>query len=276
VGPTRRELARRRAAVLLARAVLPPGGTYVATEPAGDCHHLSQATQTVGNPDSVDLHRYAVAPGSAATLDQWVAAHLPAGSTAAGSGTAGRYGVTYEWDETFSWPTEGPVFQLEWLQVQLAQLNCPSGAPGGADEVGIRVDATVSYYPARPQDDYVAEGASEMTAVLTPEMNPGEPGGMRVVTHNRAVIAAIIRRIDAARTEPPGMFSCPIDTGGILTLTFRRAGASTPYATVVADATGCQTMTIRRDGRAVTPALEAGGFVSFVEQELHRSPPPLT
>lgn len=245
------------------------------SEPTGSAHRLSRPFFLPATSTVVDVHRFAVVPGMASAAVKWLDGHPPRGSTALSSGGIATGGTRTISEVMFSWPTKGAVIEAEWLQVQAVQLMSPDAAGAGTSALrtGLRIDATVEYYKPRPASTVVGRGATEMTVVLTPERLPGHAPGARATTHDARTIAAVIAAFNRAHFEPIGMTSCTVSMGGVMTLQFRRSSGGAPYATVVADAVGCQTMEIVRHGRPVAPLLAGVGFVRFVEHELHMHVP---
>lgn len=266
--PTRRDLALRDAESLIGRVELPPGSHAVSRPPAG-AKALAQPALRIAALHYVMVHRFAVVDESPSSVLAWFKSHVPAGSTASGNGQSGRWGTVTSWFDTFSWPTPGRFFRDRAAEVEIAPLR---GAP---DRAAVRVDAQVVYAPRRPATDRIAAGAAVLTATLAPQMNPGEPGGAAATTSNPREIAAIERWVNHALPVANVTISCPLDTGGILTLQFRRSAHAAPYATVTADSTGCELLTIAHGKVVEKPGLEGGGFVSFVERELGMHPKPV-
>jgi hypothetical protein len=269
----RRRLALTEAHRLVALLRLPGGSRYVVEEPAGDRRLLAEPPSTVAQSDSVTAHRFALVPGAAPQVRNWVAAHRPAGSRLDGTGTgmSGKYRppVDDSWQVTFSWPAVDQVLNLREMTVETVRLP-------GRDRTGLRVDVQVGWLRPRPADDSVAPGAGYLKADLGAEMNPGEPGAAHTATADRSVIGAIIRRINGASVLPEGSpHSCPADVGGVLTLQFSKTRTSPAYATVRASATGCQTIEVIRHGKAVQPVLDGSGFVAYVEKVLDMHPTPI-
>jgi hypothetical protein len=79
-----------------------------------------------------------------------------------------------------------------------------------------------------------------------------------------ATLRRIASLLDSLPVFPRGALSCPMDTGQGLKLTFGGAGGRT-LAVVVADQTGCSTVSITAGGKSL-PALAHGS--SFVRQVL--------
>jgi hypothetical protein len=256
---SRSELAERDAAHLLGLVRLPPGSKRVDSGPSGDGKLLSSPGETIGDPNLVDLHRFFVVAASATSLDAFVLSHRPLGSKRSGYGTGGVYGNTDQWFVSYSWPPVSTVLDSRTLVFSIA------GLPGNRS--GVRVDAEVTWLPAKPPGDLIPKGAKVLTAVLSDGLNPGESGHAPVTTTDPAKIEAIRDFINSLGVFPPGVRHCPAELGQNLTVSFAKSSDSAPFDVVVADASGCEGITVLRHGHAIQPGL-SGALVPFVEHEL--------
>jgi hypothetical protein len=92
-------------------------------------------------------------------------------------------------------------------------------------------------------------------------------------TTNVATIDAIIKHVNALPAPLSGTFSCPMDVGAKLTLSFYRHAAP-PYAVVVADPGGCGPVSIRdynadRTLKGTAAASGGAAFSSYVAARFH-------
>jgi hypothetical protein len=74
---------------------------------------------------------------------------------------------------------------------------------------------------------------------------------------NPEQIRAIAAAIDVLPIFPPGVTSCPMDTGAQMVLTFGEANGGTPLAVVTVDISGCDVVAMTVGGRT-EPALGGG------------------
>ena len=261
---SRRELARRNAARLLTLVRLPPGSKQLARAPSGDAQVLSSAAQSIGDPNLVDLHRFFVAPASAWKLYRYERSHPPPWSTSRGGhngfGTSNIYGNTNEWFVSYGWLPVNTLLDTRVLVISIAALP--------DHRSGIRVDAQVTWLPAKPAGDGIPGGAKVLTALLSSGMNPGEPGHAPVTTTEPAKIEAIRDFVNQLGVDPPGVRYCPVDFGQHLTISFRKQAHARPFAVVVADVAGCEEVQVQRFGHVAKPGLSGYGLVPFVEREL--------
>ena len=85
-----------------------------------------------------------------------------------------------------------------------------------------------------------------------------------MTTTNAKVVVKIRSLVNQLPVAFPGVMSCPMDNGELLTITFYRAKQSTPFAKVIAHRTGCGSVEVeqlRHDGTVVGRAADQGGSV---------------
>ena len=257
---SRRERALFDAARLLGSVRLPPGSQPRAHEPSGDDHLLRLAPQAPADPDLVDLHRFFVAPGGPNAVFAWVRRHVPDGAANRGYGTAGSQGITDEWFVEDDWPAVTTLLDSRTLLISIVAL------PGARS--GIRVDAEVTWLPAKPAGELIPSGATVLTAVLSHGLNAGQRGHKPVTTTDPTKIAAVRAFVNRLGVFPPGVSHCPADFGQFLTVSFRKSAGARPFAVVVADVAGCELVQVRRSGHVAKPGLSGFGLVGLVEHEL--------
>ena len=140
---------------------------------------------------------------------------------------------------------------------QLAARRSTLGFPGlghldrglQGHRSGIRVDAEVTWLPAKPAGDIVPEGAKVLTAVLSAGLNPGEPGPALVTTTDPEKIEAIRDFVNQLSVVAAGVRFCPADFGQHLTIASTRERPSQAFPVVVADVGGCEEVQVERGGQ---------------------------
>ena len=244
-SPSRPTQARSDARALLTKVVLPKAVVPVSKLPGG---LLSTPPQTPATPDLVDLHRLYVVGEPVATALAFVKAHQPAHTSVGTEGTSGTTTppITTEWFIGFSWPPVGSVLNSRQVLVSLAALS--------SNRTAIRLDAEVTWLPAKPAGDLIPPGPDLLRAELSRGLN-GEQGRGPTTTKDPAVIEAIRSRVNGLGVFPPGVMSCPADFGQELTLTFRWPASRHPAVVVTADVAGCQVVAVTRSGHEVQPEL---------------------
>ena len=237
LGPTnaqRHEVAVLEARHLLADMTLPSGSRGVArTNPAID-HSLRSMGAMSDDPDQVDVTRFYLVANGAWGLS-WLEGHVPTGGTVTGWGTGSAPGQPTSHTLTFSFATPPTLAQA---QLVYSMVIGPSG------ELGVRVDANVLWTPRKSPYSLVASGAVKVVVTVDRGLNVTRDRRTTVTVTSPATIDVIRSTINGAPVATPGVSSCPLDVGATMTLSFWRASASRPFATVVADPGGCGSVTV--------------------------------
>jgi hypothetical protein len=207
------------------------------------------ASQVPGTPDLVDKAEWFIAPGTPQSVLAWEAGHLSRRFTSSGGGTGSGPGFKV-WSQSFSLPDIPAVLDSRGLLVTVVQ---------DGDKTAIRVDAQVTWQPARPATERVPAAAHAVTVSMDVGMNQGGKQPPKPVTiTDPARVRALTALINGLAPFPPGMFSCPADFGAELVLTFR-AGPGTPgLAVATVDLAGCDGVDLTIGGKS-QPALAGPG-----------------
>ncbi len=238
LGPTnaqRAATAKLSARSLLALAPVPPGSRSMATWIAADGQELSGPMSRPAGPDQVDFTKFYLVPDAARSLD-WFHDVKIDGHVHSSWGTSGGPGSGNESEVAFSFSTTS-VLQQRMLEYSL--LPVPD------HQLEVRVDALVSYAARKSIYSIVAGGAVKVAIVVNRGDNVKGDRVSKYATTSTTTIDELITRVNDLPPAISGVLSCPADFGASLTLRFYRAGATTPYAVVVADPGGCGTVTIR-------------------------------
>ncbi len=249
-----RQRAEADAAAILASFVRPPGARRLPAAPDVAGGALKQPVQVPGTPDLVDDASWWLAPGQPQAVLAWEQAHLPRRFASTGSGTSYAGGVPTEWSDEFSLPAVPAVLNSRELIVQVVSA--------GHGQTAIRVDAQVTWLPAKPAAERVPAGAKSVTLREIPGLSGVKPPAPVTVT-NKAKVAKIAALAGALPVFPPGVYSCPADNGQSLMLTFRGAVGRT-LAVVEADATGCSTVSFTVGGKSLPTLWDGATFVRQV------------
>lgn len=126
---------------------------------------------------------------------------------------------------------------------------------------------------AKSRGSDIGSGATRIVVHVNRGLNATANRYSTYTTSDSAMIAAIIKRVDALPKAPPMGEMCPMDVGAKLTLSFSRHGAP-PYAVVVADPGGCGAVSIRdyNANDTLDGSATAGGgaaFSAYVGSQLH-------
>jgi hypothetical protein len=261
IAAARRRRARADAASLLGRVRLPAGAKQLAGEPAGDGGTLSRpATRPAAVSTLVDEHTWWRAPGSAASVLDYVNGHVPRGGKLVESASQGPSGGGLRSGyDGFVWPPVGRLLGSRQLLVQVTNL-----AGGGA---GVRVDAQVQWIIPRPVSERIPQGVHEVDITRGA---PGEAPTLEIKVVSPSNIRALVAMVNGLGIVQPGAYSCPSfspaepvvtfkflasDEGAVLASASQLAGVSEPT-------TPCDPMTFSIRGHARTALLGGARVVT--------------
>ena len=253
-----RQRATADAAQIIASFPRPPGAVRSrrTTSPL-----LTAPEELAVTPDVVTATQWWTARGQPTAVLAWVRAHIPAGFSLGGQGSGGynppgvRPGPepsiqhTETWFDQFSLPVVAGVLTERWLLVTVAA--------GRSGQTAIRVDAQVVWLPARSAAERIPPDARVVTVAPVFGLQPDkklEPLDPAFTVTNPAKVAGIAAAINGLTLFPPGMFSCPIDFGAEMRLTFRTSRRGPVVARVTAQYGGCGVVSVSIGGRSM-PAL---------------------
>ena len=223
---------------------------------------LTAPEELAATPDVVTATQWWTAPGQPTSVLAWVRAHVPAGFSLGGSGSGGYNqpgGVApvpepsvqhpYVWFDQFSLPVVSGVLIQRWLLVTVAAH--------GHGQTAMRVDAQVVWLPARPAGERIPPDARVVTVTPVFGLDPDkklEPLKPAFTVTDPAKVARIVAVIDSLAIFPPGTYSCPIDFGAEMRLTFRTSPGGPVVARLTAEYGGCGVVSVSIGGRSM-PAL---------------------
>ena len=240
---------------------LPAGAEQLAGEPAGDHGTLSRvASRPAATPTLVDEHSWWRVPGSAASVLDYVSAHVPRGGRLVESASQGpnRGGVVSGY-VGIAWPPVRGLLATRELLVQFTNLA------GGC--VGVRVDAQVQWIIPRPVSERIPHGVHEVDITRG---SPGQAPSLEVKVVAPEKIRVLIGMVNALGIVQPGAYSCPVyspsepvvrftflasDGGTVLASAAQLAGVSEPT-------TPCDPMTFSIRGHTRRPLLGGAAVVT--------------
>jgi hypothetical protein len=163
------------AARIIASFPVPPGSVPSARPPLPLLDAPAMGPQAT--PDVVTASRWWTASGQPQSVLAWVAAHVPAGFTLGGHGSAGtspglRFKTgqpqpevqhPYSWFDEFDLPVVPNVLTQRSLLVEVVR--------DGTSRTAIRVDAQVVWLPAKPAAGRMPSGATVVT--VAPQVGVG-------------------------------------------------------------------------------------------------------
>jgi hypothetical protein len=237
------------ATAILASFAVPKGARKLPAAPAVEDGALKTAGQAPETPDLVDKAEWFIAPGTPQSVLAWEAGHLPRRFSSSGIGTGSGPGFKV-WSQSFSLPDIPAVLDSRGLLVTVVQ---------DGDETALRVDAQVTWQPARPATERVPAAAHAVTVSMDIGMNQGGKQPPKPVTiTDPARVRALTALINGLALFPPGMFNCPADFGADLTLTFRAGPRAPGLAVATVDLAGCDGVDLTIGGKS-QPALAGPG-----------------
>jgi len=229
-GQTPQQFADVDATSILASFAVPPGAVRLPGAPSVGNGLLKQASYP-GTPDLVDDVEWWQAPGAPATVLGWETDHLPPRFSSGGTGS-GSNGNAFFWSDNFDLPAITGVLNSRGLEVEAVDA--------GGGKTDLRVDAQVTWIPARPASEVVPSAARAVTLSLLPNINVHTrlPGPVTIT--DPAQVRAIASLIDGLPEFPPGPYSCPAAFGDALVLTFRAQPGSPALAVATVALSGCE------------------------------------
>jgi hypothetical protein len=257
-----KQAARRDAARLLGRVVLPMSATPSAGEPAGDGHGLAGRGSFPAATRHVDRHGWWTIAEPMSAVYAFLRSHVPAGAHVDSYGGGGVPPYLYV---AYAFPPVGRVLGTRWLVVAVVGL--------GGGFTALRADAEVQWIVPRPGAERIPRFVRELDVTVGP---PHGAPSTRVSVVNRVMVARVAAWINGLATVQPGAWSCPSGSGDapVVTFTFRRAlgEAAVVRASQLASATEpttpCDPMTLTITGRRWTPLLGGAAVVRAAQRLL--------
>jgi hypothetical protein len=255
---TPKQRAENDAAQILAAFVPPPGATRLSAAPAD----LTQPVQTPGTPDLVDKAGWWQVPGNASGLLGWETRHLPHRFASTGAAVGDPPVGGYPMDASmFSLPPVPAVLDSRQLVVEVHY--------DGRGHTNIRVDAQVTWIPARSASERIPADASVVTIAHTMDMNTRTPAPKPVTITNPATVRRVAALINALPVSLPGTFHCPMDGGAALVLTFRAKAGGQALAVAHLATEGCQQVGLTIAGKPQPGLGQVGAGDSVATRVLH-------
>jgi hypothetical protein len=234
------------AAAILASFAVPPGARRLSGAPDS---LLKQPPMLPGSPDLVDDASWWQAPGAPQAVLAWERAHLPRRLALVGSSAAWGPETAAAWSDSFSLPPVPGVLNSRELVVEVT-------AAGGG-QTAVRVDAQVTWLPAKPATERIPSAARVVTITAIPGLGATGRTPAPVTTTDATVVRRIASLIDGLPVFPAGTYHCPVETGRALRLTFRATAGGPALAVATAALDGCGGVGLAVGG-AAQPGLSGG------------------
>jgi hypothetical protein len=224
--------AEQDAAAILAAFVPPSGARHLAAPPPG----LKSPSGLPATPDLVDKAGWWQVAGAPQQVLDLAKAHVPHRFTLSGWGTLDR-GAGPIWSDTFDLPAVPGVLLSRQLTVDATSA--------GSGQTAIRVDAQVIWVPARAPGERIPAGVTAVALSLSAGTNTRPPA---TVT-DQGTVSKLEALIDGLPRFPAGAYSCPMDDGDRLVLTFRAGRSGPARAVATVSLAGCEGVNLTVGGQ---------------------------
>jgi hypothetical protein len=208
----------RRAAVRdanqLLGGVVPPAGAVAGSSGTAIGAHARLLTAALA---SAVAYRTWIVPDDPASVLSFVQAHLPAGSTVVGTGSAG---MALTRSVIRSWPPVHGILDVRWLEIQV------SARPDGSTR--LYAEAQSQWVIARPKAEHIPAGVGEV------DITDGWPGQKPFLSRRltgRANVHRLVTLFNSLGIAQPVGINCPAErVAPIVEITFRARGAGAAVA----------------------------------------------
>jgi hypothetical protein len=201
----------------------------------------------IGTTDVATATRWWRVPGQPRAVLSWISAHLPAGFTAAGSGSSTSSDSSGALIESL-----GDAFALSPVPGVLPQRELVVTAMPYRGQTALRTDAQVAWLPARSAAERIPSGIRAVTVTPVFGFNP-DPRRDRLdhafTVTDPAKVARIVALADGLTIFPPGVRSCPADFGGAMRIAFLTRPGGPVLAWFTARYGGCGAVSVSIGGK---------------------------
>jgi hypothetical protein len=231
-----KQRAEADAAAILAAFVVPPGARKLPGAPPGQASQLKNIAGSSESPNWIDKAGFWQVKGDPQQVLAWTASHVGRSHTSLGPITylpvPGRPETV--WERDYVLPPVPGVEDTRELTVEVADA--------GNGQTAIRVDAQVTWLPAREASETVPAAATAVTLSVIPDGNLNRKPPQPQTITSPAAVRRITAMVNSLPVFPPGPRECGPGPGGTaaLVLTFLAAPKGRVLATAMAELEGCQ------------------------------------
>lgn len=231
-----RQRAEADAAAILAAFVVPPGARKLPGPPTGQANQLKNITGSSASPNWIDKAGFWQVKGDPRQVLAWTAGHVGRSHTDGGLITnfpvPGRPETV--WERDYALPPVPAVEDTRELTVEVADA--------GSGQTAIRVDAQVTWLPARQASQTVPAAATAITLSVIPDPNLNKKPPRPVTVTSPAAVRRITAMVNSLPVFPPGPRECGFGRGEVaaLVLTFLAAPRGKGLATAYVSTEGCE------------------------------------
>jgi len=229
-----KQRAEADAAAILAGFVVPPGARKLPGPPPGQANELRDITGSSASPNWIDKTGFWQVKGDPQQVLAWTASHVGRSHTTGGLTTnlpvSGRPETV--WERDYALPPVPAVEDTRELTVEVADA--------GNGQTAIRVDAQVTWLPARQASETVPAAATAITLSVIPNGNLHKKPPQPVTITSPAAVHRITAMVNSLPVFPPGPRECGFNQGTELVLTFLAAPQGRVLATALVQTGYCQ------------------------------------
>lgn len=224
------------AAAILAAFVVPPGARKLPGPPTGQASQLKDTAGSPASPNLIDKAGFWQVKGDPRQVLAWTAGHVGRSHTDGGLVTSlpvpGRPETV--WERDYALPPVPGVEDTRQLAVEVADA--------GGGQAAIRVDAQVTWLPARQVSQMVPAAATAVTLSMIPDPRLSKKPPQSAAGTSPAAVRRITAMVNALPVFPPGQRECGLGMGEVeaLVLTFLSAPRGRVLATAYLSTEGCQ------------------------------------
>jgi hypothetical protein len=231
-SPERR--AEADAAAILAAFVVPPGARRLPGPPTGPASQMKDITGSSASPNWIDKTGFWQVKGDPQQVLAWTASHVGRSHTSGGLVTnfpvSGRPETV--WERDYALPPVPAVEDTRELTVEVAEA--------GNGQTAIRVDAQVTWLPARAASEVVPAAATAIAMSVIPDGNLSVKPPQPVTVTRLETVRRVTAMVNSLPVFPPGPRECGPGGTAALVLTFLAAPKARVLATAMVELEGCE------------------------------------
>jgi hypothetical protein len=229
-----RQRAEADAAAILAAFVVPPGARRLPGAPSGQANQLKHITGSSASPNWIDKAGFWQVKGDPQQVLAWTASHVGRSHTAGGLITNLPVPDRPEtvWERDYMLPPVPAVEDTRELTVEVADA--------GNGQTAIRVDAQVTWLPAREARAMVPAAATAISMSVIPDPNLNRKPPRPVTVTSLEAVHRISALVNSLPVFPPGPRECGPGGVAALLLTFLTAPQGRVLATAYVSTEGCE------------------------------------
>jgi hypothetical protein len=231
-----RQRAEADAAAILAAFVVPPGARKLPGAPPGQANQLKNIAGYPESPDYwVDKTGFWQVKGDPQQVLAWTASHVGRSHTSLGLITSFPTPGNPEtvWERDYVLPPVSAVEDTRELTVEVADA--------GNGQTAIRVDAQVTWLPARAASEMVPAAAAAVTLSVIPDPNLSRKPPQPETITSAAAVRRITAMVNSLPVFPPNApHECGPSDAAALVLTFLAAPKGRVLATAMVELEGCE------------------------------------